>query len=151
MHFSLKKKIRCSFENTYTLFHILLVQRISSKTDAIFRAKILLHWTPVLRNASYLKPKSPSQSVSQIPLWKMVFLVVCGEIMISGPSASRSLPLVKSSPAGSFRYADRFLSLSLLFLLQLLRDGLQLALVRFHVLFRCDKTPGGVKVKLGTL
>ena len=81
----------------------------------------------------------------------MVFLVVCGEIMISGPSASRSLPLVKSSPAGSFRYADRFLSLSLLFLLQLLRDGLQLALVRFHVLFRCDKTPGGVKVKLGTL
>ena len=90
MHFSLKKKIRCSFENTYTLIHILLVQRISSKTDAIFRAKILLHWTPVLRNASYLKPKSQSQSVSQIPLWKMVFLVVCGEIMISGPSASLS-------------------------------------------------------------
>ena len=73
----------------------------------------------------------------------MVFLVVLGgEIMIPGPSyggAAAPLPLppslVKASPAGSFRYANRFLSLSLLFLLQLLRDGLQI-LLPCYVLMR---------------
>ena len=79
--------------------------------------------------------------------------------MIPGPSIQRRLrlslfpplSLVKASPAGSFRYANRFLSLSLPFLLQLLRDGLQILLPCYVLMRRipgCPSCAGGRSISL---
>ena len=92
----------------------------------------------VTRDENFVLRRKPtrtasSQGVDRSSYGKWSSSLCGAEIMIPGPALAAArrgaapLPLVKSSPAGSFRYANRFLSLSLPFLL-LRRDGLQLAL-----------------------